>query len=283
MYTWRATNSMRVQSQFSSSGIGIAVISTLLVSCGGGGDSTDSEAVPLDTARLNCQVEDSSSGNAVADASVNYQAGSNQYTTQTNADGSCRLDLPAAQVAGIQYPAASVTKPGYEPQTILCASLAGGSSCSQDVKLIPLASNVSIPVGGDTVMHLGDDLFEGSVNSQFQKKTDGLELVFRIADWAEKVTALGISKATVYLDAKGWQSNICENLIGLAGDVGTVMLPGGVSPTEGYWAGGRQVPFVFDVTRVGSLNGELRIKSGTCNGTTDFDDFEINRIRVEFS
>ena len=67
---------------------------------------------------------------------------------------------------------------------------------------LTLADNVSIPVGGGIVMHLGDDLFAGAVNSQFQKKTDGAELVFVIEDWAAKVQA-GYTKATVYLDAKG--------------------------------------------------------------------------------
>jgi hypothetical protein len=219
----------------------------------------------------------------VADASVNYQAGSKEYTTQTNADGKCTLDLPAAEVAGVQYPAATVAKAGYEPQTILCIRLQGGQACEQDVKLVPLAANVSIPVGGDTVMHLGDDLFQGSVNSQFQKASDGIELSFRIADWADQVKAPGITKATVYLDAKGWQSNICDNQIALSGDAGISVLSGGVSPAEGYWAGGRQVPFVFDVAKVGTLNAELIVTSGKCSGTTDLDDFEINRIRVEFS
>lgn len=267
---------------FFQSTASIAVILALLVSCGGGGDS-EPEAVPLDTARLNCRVADSASGVAVADAAVTYQARSKAYTTQTSADGSCRLDLPAAEVAGVRYPAASVTKDGYEPQTILCATLQGGSACTQDVQLIPLAGNVSIPVGGDMVMHLGDDAFEGSVNSQFQKPTDGIDLVFRIADWAEQAKATGVTKATVYLDAKGWQSNICSNLISLTGDVGTVALPGGVSPADGYWAGGRQAPFEFALAQVGTLSAELRITSGNCNGTSDLDDFEINRIRVEFS
>jgi hypothetical protein len=262
--------------------VSIAVISSFLASCGGDSSSA-AEAIPADTARLECQVVDGSSGNAVADASVNYQAGSTAYTTQTNADGTCRLDMPAAAVAGVQYPAASVAKPGYEPQTILCASLQGGSACSQTVQLIPLAANVSVPVGGDVVMHLGDDQFEGAANSQFQKSTDGAELAFRIADWAEQAKAAGVTKATVYLDAKGWQSHICDNQITLAGDVGTAALPGGVSPAEGYWGGGRQVPFVFAVEQIGTLNAELRITSGACNGTTDLDDFEINRIRVEFS
>jgi hypothetical protein len=273
---------MRTRSNLFPIGMGIAV-SALVASCGGGGDGTGSEAIPPNTARLDCQVADRSTGAAVADASISYQARTTEYTTQTKPDGSCRLDLPAAEVAGVQYPAASVTKPGYEPQTILCASLQGGSACSQDVQMIPLAANVSIPVGGDMVMHLGDDLFEGSVNSQFQKASDGVELVFPIADWAEQLKAAGITKATVYLDAKGWQSGICSNLVALSGDTGTLTLPGGESPAQGYWAGGKQVPFVFAVAQVGSRNAELRITSGSCNGTSDFDDFEINRIRVEFS
>lgn len=262
--------------------VSAALLSALLASCGGGADS-DSGNVPADVARLDCDVADRATGQAVANATVNYQAKSASYNTQTNADGSCRIDVPAVEVAGVQFPAATVTKPGYEPQTILCASLTPGKTCSQEVQLIPLAANVSIPVGGDTVMHLGDDQFQGSVNSQFQKKSDGAVLTFPITDWADQVKVAGVTKATVYLDAKGWQSNVCDNLIGLSGDAGSENLAGGVSPPEGYWAGGRQVPFVFEVARVGRLNAEVRISTGSCNGTTDLDDFEINRIRVEFS
>jgi len=256
------------------------VASVLVASCGGGGD--DTVAVPRDTVRLACDVADSTSGNAVANATVNFQAGASEYKTQTGSDGSCELNLPAAEVAGVTFPAASVIKDGYEPQTILCPTLQGGQSCTRDVLLIPLAANVSIPVGGDIVMHLGDDKFDGVVNSQFQKKTDGAQLSFAIADWAAKVQA-GYSKATVYLDAKGWQTDRCMNLIGLSGDIGTVSLPGGNSPSDGYWGGGKQVPFEFSVAQVGALRAEVRVSAGACNGTTDLDDFEINRIRVYFS
>ena len=180
------------------------------------------------------------------------------------------------------FPAGSVEKPGYEPQTILCSKLQGGDSCASSVQIIPLADNVSIPVGGGIVMHLGDDRFEGAVNSQFQKKTDGTELIFVIDDWAAKVKA-GYTKATVYLDAKGWQTSICQNLIALSGDVGTVVLPGGNSPSDGYWAGGKQVPFEFQVAQIGTQRAQVHVIAGACNGTTDLDDFEINRLRVYFS
>jgi hypothetical protein len=93
-------------------------------------------------------------------------------------------------------------------------------------------------------------------------------LAFVIDDWADKVKA-GYTKATVYLDAKG--------------DAGTVALSGGNSPPDGYWAGGKQVPFEFPVAQIGMQRAEVRVSAGTCNGTTDLDDFEINRLRVYFS
>jgi hypothetical protein len=257
------------------------VLVFFLASCGGGGGG-DGVSVPQDTVRVACTVADAATQGAVADADVNYQSGTTEFTTRTNAAGKCELDLPAAEVAGVNYPAATVNKDGYEPQTILCPKLQGGQSCTQSVSLVPLADNVSIPVGGDIVMHLGDDRFEGAANSQFQTATDSAQLTFAIADWAEKVQA-GYTKATVYLDAKGWQTNQCQNTIALAGDAGDVSLPGGNSPADGYWGGGKQVPFDFNVSQVGTQSAQLRITSGSCNGTSDLDDFEINRIRVYFS
>ncbi len=269
--------------------LGTALVCGLLVACGGGGDgggnSGNRGEAPSssEVARLECKVADAVTGKNIPDAAVNFQAKTTTYTAQTNADGYCRMDMPVAEVTGVPYPAATVAKAGYEPQTILCEALRAGNSCYQEVRMNPLLPTVSIPVGGDTVMHVGDDLFDGGANSQFQKPTDGEELVFPIADWAEKVALPNVTKATVYLDAKGWQSDICKNLISIAGDVGTQSLRGGVSPTQGYWAGGRQVPFEFDIAQIGRLNAELKITAGQCNDTTDLDDFEINRIRVEFN
>lgn len=264
-------------------------VAVALASCGGGGGGDGGGGgSPSDPqmARLACSVTDASSGSAVGDATVNYQARTTEFTTQTDAKGECRLDMPAAEVEGVKYPAGTVTKAGYEPQTIICESMKAGSTCHRDIRLARLAIQVSIPVGGDTVMHLGDDLFEGATNSQFQKRTDGTELSFPIPDWSAQVSRPGVTKATVYLDAKGWQSDICENRILIAGDVGTQSLRGGVSPTNGYWAGGTQVPFVFDVEKIGKSSAELRLLAGSCSGTADivdYDDFEVNRIRVEFN
>ena len=268
-------------------------ISGLLAACGSGGGSGSSQpAAPSDTVRIACQVSNAATGSPVAGATVNYQtsdtAGTNKaYTTTTNPDGSCTLDLPASEVAGVTFPAASVTATGFEPQTILCLTpLQGGQTCNQNVGLIPLAANVSIPEGGDVVMHVGDDRFGGTINSQFQKKPDGAELNFKINDWDKQVGKAGITKATVVLDAKGWQTTIapgCKNVIELVGDAGQKMtLPGGDSSANGMWSGGHQAPFVFEVAQVGTVSATLRIAAGTCGTSTDLDDFETNRIRVYY-
>ncbi len=277
---------MKIRWKPGSGALGSFALCGLLASCGGGGGGDGNKGgTPSDsqTARLACSVTDATSGKAIADATVSYQAKTTEFTTQTDAKGDCRIDMPAAEVVGVNFPAGTVTKTGYEPQTIICESMKAGSTCHRDVSMMPLAAQVSIPVGGDTVMHLGDDLFEGAANSRFQKPSDGTELSFPITDWSAQVSRPGVTKATVYLDAKGWQSDICENRILIAGDLGTQSLRGGVSPTNGYWAGGTQVPFVFDVAKIGVVSAELRLIAGSCNGTVDIDDFEVNRIRVEFS
>ena len=267
--------------------LGMVALSALVAACGGGGGG-DSGSVSSSIARLECHVTDTS-GKAVSGATVTYQNQVKAYTTTTNDNGNCRIDMPAAEVGTVKYPAVTVTKDGYEPQTGICTEIRPGTTC--EVQMAPLrllGANVSIPVGGDTVWHLGDGAFEGSNNSQFQKATDGLQLEFPITDWADQVKKMNaagqaVTTATVYLDAKGWQSDVCRNTIALSGDAGTQTMDGGVSGAEGYWTGGTNVPFVFSVAQVGLAEGKLVLVSGECRGTTDRDDFEVNRIRVVFN
>jgi hypothetical protein len=291
--------------------IGAAVLATLLAACGSGGDSgsdgTTPEVIPLDVVRIEFSVFDKETNVPVGGAVVNYQAGDKTYTDTSNADGSGRLDLPAAEVAKTESPRGTVSKEGYEPQTLLvsaCPSLQGGTVCILPVPLVKVASNVSIPVGGDTVRHLGDEQFVASgVNTQFQKATDTVTLLdadplndqpslkFAVPDWAAKVQAGGYTKATVTLDIKGMQATICPNdAIALSGDAGTRTLLGKDSPVDGSW---RPESFEFAVADISAnaTNVSIVVTTGRCpvvDSTgqlvqNDFDDFEINRLRVEFS
>jgi hypothetical protein len=161
--------------------------------------------------------------------------------------------------------------------------------------MVKVASDISIPVGGDTVWHPGDEQFAGGANDLFQKSPDTTTLLgtdpsddkpyleFSIPDWAAKVQAGGYTKATVTLDIKGMQTAICaNNAVALAGAAGTPTQPGANSPVDGSW---KRESFDFLVADVGALstNARIVVTTGKCDVTNDFDDFEINRLCVEFS
>jgi hypothetical protein len=267
--------------------LGLAAIGAVIAGCGSGDSSGDPP--PAGTARIDVTV--SSDSGPVSGAAVSFQttdaSGANKkYETQTGANGNAILDMPLAEVRGVKQPAGTVVKEGYEPQTIICAGFDKDPAyCEADVKLIALAPNVSIPVNGDTVWHIGDSNYQGQVNSQLQKKApDGPTLEFEISDWAAQVAKNGVTKATVVLDHKGWQTSLCpSNTIAIVSDAGTVSRAGGNSPDDGGWGGGQQeaAPFDFLVQGVGTLSAKVRISAGACLGP-DLDDFEINRMRVYF-
>jgi hypothetical protein len=270
--------------------VGALGLGLLMAGCGSSSE-TDEDPPPAGFARLNCTVT-SDQGGYVAGAKVSYQttdaAGANkQYETLTGPDGKCApLDMPLDEVSGVKLPAGTVVKDGYEPQTLICYGFSRTDvSCTAEVKLYALAANVSIPLGGDVVWHIGDSNFQGQPNSQLQKKVpDGGALEFEIADWATQVAKPGITKATVVIDHKGWQTSICpRNTLALQGDAGVVEMAGGNSPSNGGWGGGFQEDklFVFQVSQVGLLSAKVRIAAGACRGD-DLDDFEINRMRVYF-
>jgi hypothetical protein len=298
---------MRNQPRAVSRLIGAAVLATLLAACGSGGDSggddTTPEVIPADVVRIDFSVFDKESNNPVGGAVVNYQAGDKTYTATSNADGSGRLDLPAAELAMTQSPRGTVSKEGYEPQTLLVSACPSGTVCILPVPLLKLASNVSIPVDGDIVWHLGDDLSAAGI-SPFQKSTDTLTLLdadplndqpyleFPVPDWAAKVRAGGYTKATVALDIKGMEVSRCsDDAIALFwGDAGMSTKGQGTdSPLDVSW---RRDAFEFAVADVGatSTNVRVRVTTGKCpffDPTTGqlltlYDDFEINRLRVEF-
>ena len=116
--------------------LGLAAITAVIAACGsGGGDSSDDvPAPPAGMARIEGDV--TSNGGAVRDATVDFQttdaSGTNKsYETLTDAGGKFTLDMPLAEVTGVEQPAGTVTKDGYEPQTLICS---GFSSRQRDLQ-----------------------------------------------------------------------------------------------------------------------------------------------------
>jgi len=272
---------------------GFALVSVGLASCGSGGGSDgdgDTVFVPVNEVRLTCKVTEAPIGSnvAVPGAVLTYQTAlaGVAKTTTTDANGDCApLILQLNEITDTDFPAATVNKAGFEPQTVIFSKLEGGRNYFQDVSLVKLLPNVSIPVDGGTVWHLGDGRFSAEINSKFQKALDGPAKDFAIADWATQ--AAGFAKATLYLDHKGWQTATCPaNSVALVGNAGTVTKLGKDSPPTGDWGGGPSAPVAeFNVAEIGTASATIRITAGRCNGGApgDLDDFEINRMRVVFS
>ncbi len=270
-------------------------LSTLIAACGsGGGDDGDAAGGgggSVDTSvnfRVSCTVIDKATLQLVEGAVITFKIdGINPSpSTTTGADGKCvPLDIKAADVTGVTQVAASVVKAGYEPGQFTCPVTTGGATCQGDVPLVPLATNTSLPGNGDVVTHIGDGIYQGTINSQFQTDAVGLVADFPIADWGTKLQANpSWTRATVKLEAKGWQTTIapaCNNTIALVDGAGVVKQskPGGDSQLDGSWS---QSTFDFDVATVGTSGPvTLRITAGVC-GTGDLDDFETNSIRVYY-
>lgn len=272
--------------------LGAVTLSTLIAACGGGGGDDDDVAGggggSVDTSvnfRVTCTVLDTATRKPVEGALITFKIeGINPSpSTTTGADGKCvPLDIKAADITGVIQVAASVVKAGYEPGQFTCPVITGGVTCQGDVPLVPLATNTSLPVNGDVVTHIGDGIFDGTINSQFQTDVVGTSADFPIADWGTKLQANPAwTRATVVLDAKGWQTTIspvCKNTIAIVGSAGSQSQPGGDSASSGDWS---ESKFDFDVAGIGiSGPATLRIVAGMC--PQDLDDFETNRIRVYY-
>ncbi len=273
--------------------LGAVALSTLIAACGSGGGDTSTDgtavvppAVPSDTFRITCTVYETANllPVPVDNALVLLNVKDTSYNATTGSDGKCVLEVPAAAVTGLTQVAVSVVKDGFEPAQFVCETTT--TACNKPVVLVRITPNTSLPENGDVVTHIGDGTFDGQINSQLQTDKVGSSADFTITDWGTKLLANpGWTRATVVLDAKGWQTTVapgCDNKIAIVGDVGSPSQAGGDSNSDGDWTPSKN--FEFDIAQVGRTGApKLRITSGLCGtSTVDIDDFETNRIRVYY-
>lgn len=182
----------------------------------------------------------------------------------------------------------SIQAPGYLVDSVgftkkeLAESDSGNGGLERDVALRPLSDKI-IPVEhGDRLYHLGNDLFEGAYNSQFQIPATGLEIAlpFRISD--EQLAAN--ASAMLHLKAKGVQANKIKSYFYI-NDNKIDYLP--QSPGDGSY---EAVALAFDLEDAGLLaaNSENILKIETAyysnefyHGSDHYDDFEITDIYLE--
>lgn len=184
----------------------------------------------------------------------------------TDADG--RYTLHAPQVP--DHFALTAAKAGYLPKSLdVPADRLRGRTLEVDFSLQP-ASEFVIALEKDPIVHhLGNDLFEGRVNSQFQRQSEGTRFRITFDVSAEQLTPQ-FTRARVEMMAKGVQ---CPHQIRINGRRLTRRMVD--SPADGSF-GVFTAPFDAAILKPGE--NTLVIRNVPCR--SDIDDFEFVNIQI---
>jgi hypothetical protein len=169
--------------------------------------------------------------------------------------------------------ALSAWAPGYVPQSInVPSSRLEGNILEIDFDLKPADRRVIAIEALPTVHHIGNNRWEGRINSQFQKEAEGVmyEATFEIA---EDQLLPHFSGAAVALLAKGVQCppRIWINDHRVDHDLDE-------SPSDGSFG---DYELAFDIDQMEEGTNTLRIRSTTCRG--DLDDWEFVNVQIRLS
>lgn len=219
---------------------------------------------------LRGRVRDAKSGQPLAGTVIRVDlADGRPVLTRTNDDGTYELSLPKVP----DNVAVSAARAGYLPESKNLRVFRGDGNIHRlDFELGVNTERVIAIESTPVIHHLGNDKFEGSVNSQFQRPSEGI--LFRADfDVAGDQYPDRASVAVVTFLAKGIQ---CEPQVRLNGHLLTDGLA--PSPTDGSF-GPVIVAFEPAWLRVG--RNVITITAVVC--ANDLDDFEFVNLQVRLS
>lgn len=219
---------------------------------------------------LRGRVRDAKSGRPLAGALVRVDlAGTDPVLTRTDDNGAYELLLPEVP----DNVAVSAARAGYLPESKNLRVFRGDGNVHRlDFELGENTERVIAIESNPVVHHLGNDKFEGSVNSQFQRPSEGI--LFRADfDVARDQYPEQAGVAVVTFLAKGIQ---CEPQIRLNGHLITEGLT--VSPADGSFA---PVKVAFDPAWLRVGRNVITVSAVVC--VNDLDDFEFVNLQVRLS
>jgi len=162
---------------------------------------------------------------------------------------------------------------GYVPKSInVPSSRLEGNILEIDFDLAPADKRVIAIEAFPTVHHIGNNRWEGRINSQFQKEAEG-EMYEATFEVAEDQLAPHFSRAAVALLAKGVQ---CAPRIWINGRRIDHDLD--ESPSDGSFG---EYVLSFDIDEMDEGENTLRIRSTSCRG--DLDDWEFVNVQIRLS
>lgn len=210
-------------------------------------------------------VRDAETARPLAGATVRLDLLEGPLTVETDSDGRYELAVPRTP----PHFALSAAKKGYESLTHDVASERLSGGLRLDFDLVPARLAVIALEDVPRVHHLGNDRFEGRINSQFQRDSEGTTLMFEF-DLPADHPALSAATAQVALLARGVQ---CPHHIHVNGRLLRQRLD--ESPTDGSFG---EFIAAFDASWLRPGANTLSITARSCNG--DLDDFEFVNVRI---
>lgn len=230
--------------------------------------SPDPPVQPIEPiGRIEGRVRDSISGNPLANASVQLDLlDSSPLTSMTDAAGRYAMEIPRMP----DNFAITASMSGYVPssQNVPVRRLKRGV-LAVDFALEPITSNVFAMDATPDVHHLGNDRFEGAINSQFQKQAEGVGFVAQF-DVAPGQMPSEAAVAELRLMAKGVQ---CPPRIDVNGR--RLRYDFEESPADGGF-GEKAIRFEARLLKEGA--NTIEISTTACRG--DLDDFEFVNVQV---
>jgi hypothetical protein len=213
-------------------------------------------------------VSDESTQAPLAGARIRLEiSGADAVVVESDARGRFELPVPLTP----EFFAISASRVGYTPGSVnVPAAEVRDGVLEQDFALRPLDANVLALEPEPRVHHLGNDAWEGAINSQFQRQAEGRRFIglFELSD--EQLE--GAESVTLSLLAKGVQ---CPHRLLINGALLRRRLDR--APADGSF-GRFETVFGAELLRPG-LN-TLEIQAISCTG--DLDDFEFVNIQFSF-
>ena len=240
--------------------------------------SAFSEVMPISNLRgiVSGRVTDDATGKPLAGARISFPMEGKTYRTTTNENGYYVIRVPAAFSSGLIH----VDYDGYLPGliTITQKALKQSDFQQKNVQLEKRTANIVTIENGNRLYHLGNDKFEGAINSQFQTGAIGIEMTLRFVLTADQLASA--TSPRLRLQARGVEANRAKSRVYINGkEIG--FLP--KSPSDGSWG---SVALAIDSGSLHVGANELKIESGyatTFLGRKEYDDFEITNLHLELS
>ncbi|HPF40055.1 MAG TPA: hypothetical protein P5081_04380 [Phycisphaerae bacterium] len=190
----------------------------------------------------------------------------NSIVAFTDENGSYEIQVPPVP----DHFALSASRGGYTPESLnVDASRVRGRTLTVNFALSRQSELVIALEDDPDVHHLGNDRFEGRINSQFQKKTEGrtYRASFRVS---RDQLPPNFTRAEVVLMVKGVQ---CPHQVRINNRLITKRLAD--APGDGSFGEYRAA---FDAGWLLEGENQFKIRARSCGG--DLDDFEFVNVRI---